>query len=79
MPTEQHVHLERRGRRQTLHIPREFELTSDEAILRMEGDRLIIEPVRKASLLAELATMQPIGTSFPDVDDGLPPLDEIVL
>lgn len=79
MPTEQYVHLERQGKRQTLHIPQEFELTSDEAVLRKEGDRLIIEPVRKASLLAELATMQPIDESFPDVDDGLSPLDDIVL
>jgi antitoxin VapB len=35
-----------------LRIPREFELEGDEAILRKEGDRLIIEPVRKGQLLA---------------------------
>jgi virulence-associated protein VagC len=30
-----------------LRIPREFELEGDEAIVRNEGDRLIIQPVRK--------------------------------
>ena len=77
MPTKQHIHLERKGDRQTLRIPQEFELASDEAILRKEGDRLIIEPVQKPSLLALLATLEPIAEPFPDVADDLPPLDDI--
>ena len=65
MQTEQLVHLERVGRRQTLHIPREFELASDDAMIRKEGDRLIIEPVQKPSLLAQLATLEPIEEEIP--------------
>jgi len=77
MPVKQHIYLEREGRRQTLRIPQEFELTSDEAMMHKEGDRLIIEPVQKQSLLALLATLEPIVDPFPDVDEDLPPLDEI--
>ena len=39
-----HVRLFRNGRNQALRIPREFELEGDEAILRKEGDRLVIDP-----------------------------------
>ena len=42
---ERHVRLFRNGRNQALRIPREFELEGDEAIVRKEGDRLIVEPV----------------------------------
>jgi antitoxin VapB len=59
-----------------LRIPREFAFQGDEVILRKEGDRLIIEPVRKGRLLELLATLEPIEDDFPDDDGGLPPLDE---
>lgn len=45
--SERHVRLFRNGRNQAVRIPRDFELEGDEAILRKEGDRLIIEPIRK--------------------------------
>ncbi|RMG32900.1 MAG: AbrB/MazE/SpoVT family DNA-binding domain-containing protein [Gammaproteobacteria bacterium] len=76
---ERHVRLFRNGRNQALRIPREFELEGDEAIIRKEGDRLILEPVRKGRLLALLSTLDPIDEPFPDVDDDLPPLDEASL
>ncbi len=74
---ERHVRLFRNGRHQALRIPREFELEGDEAIIRKEGDRLIVEPVRKSRLLALLATLEPVDDSFPDVDATLPPLDDV--
>jgi len=74
---ERHVRLFRNGRNQALRIPREFELEGDEAIIRKEGDRLIVEPVRKGKLLALLATLEPIDEPFPDVDGDLPPLDDM--
>lgn len=77
--TERHVRLFRNGRNQTLLIPREFELEGDEAILRKEGDRLVIEPVRQGRLLALLASLQPLEDNFPDVDKALAPLDEAEL
>ena len=78
MQTEQLVQLEWVGHRQTLRIPREFELVSDAAVIRKEGDRLIVEPVSQPSLLTLLATLQPIEEDFPDVDAGLPPLNDVV-
>ena len=76
---ERHVRLFRNGRNQALRIPRDLELEGDEAIIRKEGDRLIVEPLRKGRLLALLATLEPIEEAFPDVDEDLPALDEPVL
>ena len=76
---ERHVRLFRNGRNQALRIPREFELEGDEAIIHKEGDRLIVEPVRKGKLLALLATLDPLTEPFPDIDEDLPPLDDVKL
>jgi len=73
---ERHIRLFRNGRNQALRIPREFELDGDEAIIRKEGDRLIVEPVRKGQLLSLLATLPPLDETFPDVDEDLPGLDD---
>lgn len=77
--TERHVRLFRNGRNQALRIPRDLELEGDEAIIHKEGDRLIVEPVRKGRLLALLATLPPLDEPFPDVDKDLPPLDGVAL
>lgn len=77
MHSERHVRLFRNGRNQALRIPREFELEGDEAIIHKEGDRLIVEPVRKGRLLSLLATLESIDENFPDVDETLPPLDDV--
>lgn len=79
MQTERHVRLFKNGRNQSLRIPREFELPGDEAIIRKDGERLIVEPVRKLSLLAVLAALEPLDDEFPNVDEGLLPLDDINL
>ncbi len=79
MQSERHVRLFRNGRNQALRIPREFELEGDEAIIHKEGDRLIVEPVRKGKLLALLATLEPLEENFPDVDETLLPLDDVEL
>lgn len=44
---ERHVRLFRNGGNQAVRITREFELAGDEAITHKEGDRLILEPIRK--------------------------------
>ena len=75
--TERRVRLFRNGRNQAVRIPREFELEGDEAILRKEGDRLVIEPIRKGRLLTLLAGLEPLDETFPDVDDDLAPLEEV--
>ena len=72
VPGDRHVRLFKNGRNQALRIPREFELPGNEAILRREGDRLIIDPVQHRSLLALLATWEPFEEDFPEIGD-LPP------
>jgi antitoxin VapB len=66
---ERHVKLFRNGRNQAVRIPREFELPGEDAIIHKDGGRLIIEPVPPRSLLALLATLQPIDEEFPPIDD----------
>lgn len=80
MESHRHARLFRNGRNQALRIPREFELPGEEVIIHKEDDRLIIEPVKKKPTLLEiLAKLEPIEDDFPDVDAGLPPLDDIKL
>ena len=79
MQTIRHVRLFRNGRNQTLRIPREFELEGNEAIIHKEGEKLIIEPVKKTGLLSVLANLKPIAETFPDMDDNLPAADDIDL
>lgn len=79
MPNSCHVYLLRNGQDQVLTIPHEFALPGTEVLLRKEGDRLIIEPIRHDSLLALLSTLEEIPDNFPDVDEGLLPLDDITL
>jgi antitoxin VapB len=70
-----HVKLFTNGRNQAVRIPREFELPGEDAIMRKEGDRLIIEPVPPRSLLALLATLEPIDEDFPSMPDL--PVDDV--
>ena len=69
---ERSVKLFKNGRNQAVRIPREFELPGDEAVMRKEGSRLIIEPKAPKSLLAVLSSLRPIAEDFPPVPD-LPP------
>ncbi|MEZ5534611.1 MAG: AbrB/MazE/SpoVT family DNA-binding domain-containing protein [Thiolinea sp.] len=75
---QRQVRLFRNGRNQAIRIPREFELPGEEAILRREGGKLIIEAVPVTPLLSFLKTCEPLDIDFPDVDD-LPPLDDVDL
>ncbi|MHB1145654.1 MAG: antitoxin [Thiobacillus sp.] len=79
MTTERHVRFFRNGRNQALRIPREFELDAEEAIIRREDDRLVIEPVRKKGLLATLASLPALNDDFPDIDKGMLPLGDVEL
>jgi len=72
MIPERHVKLFKNGRNQAVRIPREFELPGEDAIMRKEGDRLIIEPAAPKYLLTVLSTLKPLDESFPPMDD-VPP------
>jgi antitoxin VapB len=69
MAAQRHVRLFRNGRNQAVRIPVEFELPGDEAVIHRDGDRLVIEPVRKRGLIALLKSMKPLDEKFPDIED----------
>jgi antitoxin VapB len=67
-----HVKIFRNGRNQAVRIPREFELPGESALMRKEGDKLIIEPAPPKSLLEILARLTPIEEDFPAISDPIP-------
>jgi antitoxin VapB len=78
MPEQKHVRLFRNGRNQAVRIPVEFELPGDEAIMHRDGDRLVIEPLRKRGLIALLKTMKPLEESFLEIDDPVPAPENVL-
>ena len=78
MQSERHVRLFRNGRNQAVRIPREFEMDGNEAIIRKDGKRLILEPIKSKNRLVELLkTLKPVQDEFPEVKDP-PIVDEDV-
>ena len=66
---ERYVKLFKNGRNQAVRIPRDFELPGEDAIIRKDGQRLIIEPAPPRSLLAVLATLPTLDEEFPPIED----------
>jgi antitoxin VapB len=56
----------------------EFELPGNEAIMHRDGERLVIEPVRKRGLVALLKTMKPLEEEFPRLDDPVPEPEDVL-
>lgn len=71
-PAPRRVRLFRNNRNQAVRIPVEFELPGSEAIISRDGERLIIEPVRKKGLTALLDSWEPLDEEFPEIDDPPP-------
>lgn len=72
MSEQKRTRLFRSGRNQAVCIAVELELPGDEVILHRDGDRLVIEPVRKRGLIALLKSMKPLDEEFPWIDDPVP-------
>lgn len=72
MSAERHVKVFRNGRNRAVRIPREFEFPGDNAIIRKEGNKLIIEPSPRKSLLEVLKTLKSSEEDFPVVEDFPP-------
>ena len=72
MSPERRVKLLKIGRNQAVRIPRAFELPGNDAIIRKQGEKLIIEPVRPQSVLQLLATLKPLDEDFPPIGDAAP-------
>lgn len=66
---ERRVKIFKNGRNQAIRIPREFELPGEDAIMRKEGERLVIEPALPKSLFALLAVLTPIDEDFPPIHE----------
>lgn len=83
------VKLFRNGANQAVRIPKEFELPGTDARMYREGNRLIVELVpdkpkrgTAAALAAALESMKDwpvVDEPFPDVNEGLLPLDDVDL
>ena len=73
--------LFRNNKSQAVRIPADFELPGDRVMIHRDGDRLIIEPIRRKNLLEVLAGLEPLGPEdqFPDVDASLLPMKDIDL
>ncbi|ASW08684.1 antitoxin [Rhizobium sp. 11515TR] len=73
--------LFRNNKSQAVRIPADFELPGDRVMIHRDGDRLIIEPVRRKNLLDVLASLEPLGPEdqFPEIDDSLLPARDIEL
>lgn len=76
MSAERHVRIFRNGRNLAVRIPREFEFRGRDAVMRKEGEKLIIEPAPPKSLLAVLKTLKTLREDFPAISDPSPdPVD----
>jgi antitoxin VapB len=74
---ERRVRLFRNGRNQAVRIPRGYELPGNDAVIRKEGEKLIVEPLPSRSLLAVLASLAPLEEEFPEVNDVHPQAVEL--
>lgn len=77
MHNERHISLFRNGCSQAIRIPRDFELEETEAIIRKEGDKLIIEPVKRKSLKELLPVLLTLDDDFPEIVDPVIEPDNI--
>lgn len=75
--SQRHVRIFKNGRNQAIRIPRELELSGREATIHREGNRLIIEPVERTSLLDVLASWEPLDVEFPELVDEKPDVVEL--
>ncbi len=78
MQPDRVVRLFRNGTNQAIRIPRDLELPGQEAILRKEGNRLVVEPMPRRSLLELVSSWEPLNEDFPEIDD-LEPLEDVNL
>jgi antitoxin VapB len=69
MSASRKVSLFRNGANQAVRIPKEFELKGNEAIMRREGETLILEALARPTLLEVLARLSPIEEDFPNISD----------
>ncbi|NCO74439.1 MAG: AbrB/MazE/SpoVT family DNA-binding domain-containing protein [Cyanobacteria bacterium] len=67
MATTYQIKLIRKGTEQTLILPQELNLNTDEVTIRQEDNKLIIELLKQKTLLETLATLEDIDEEFTDI------------
>ncbi|MDN7183529.1 AbrB/MazE/SpoVT family DNA-binding domain-containing protein [Caballeronia sp. SEWSISQ10-4 2] len=65
---DRRVRVFRNGRNQAIRIPRDLELPGEEAVIRREGTRLIIEPAKTVPLRELFAQWAPLDESWPEIE-----------
>ncbi|PZU74430.1 MAG: AbrB/MazE/SpoVT family DNA-binding domain-containing protein [Sphingomonas sp.] len=73
--------LFRNNKSQAVRIPADFELPGDRVMIHREGNRLVIEPIRRRNIVEVLASLKPLDPEdeFPDIDSTLLPVRAIDL
>lgn len=72
------VPVQRRGDVQFVEIPLELQVVGSAVTIEQDGDRLIVTPLPEPKNFRELlAQMETIDVEFPDVDEGLLPVDDV--
>jgi antitoxin VapB len=71
------VKLFRNGRNQAVRIPVEFELPGTDAIMFRDGDRIVVEPVRRRGLAALLDSWDDMTEALPEIEDRAPDAEDI--
>lgn len=72
MVEERVVKLFRNGRTQAVRIPKEFEFTGEEVLIRKDGHRLIVEPISSSYVLKLLERDRPAHQQAAEIDDQTP-------
>ena len=80
MSMERHVRIFKNGRNRAVRIPVEFDFPGDEVIMRKEGDKITIEPVKAKdeSVIEWLRRQPPLSDEERDFDFDIqepPPRD----
>lgn len=66
------VQLFKNGRNQAVRIPRDFELSGQKALIRKEGNRLIIEPIAALTFAELFSQWKPMKEGIPEISDYPP-------
>ena len=73
MGAERHVRIFKNGRSRAVRIPKDLDIFGDEVVMRMQGERLLIEKPRSETLGEIFARLEPItDEEWPEVDDPPP-------
>jgi len=77
MGEKRQVSFFRNGRNQAVRIPREFEMSTRKGTIEKQGDRLIIEPVRRRTKQNSVEELFEAWRREPPLSEDFPELPEL--